>query len=575
MPERPLLRLPDPEPFILRQRGGGGNSIARPTRDRQRERLDPRFSRLTNIARSPDELWGLRADPASIAPERAIVFEVEGSLTDFYAQARELGLEYLGDFEEEFDPSGDFYVEGKPGKRLTGRIYLAMPDVRALQELLSLWERFKAGERMPTGKGPWRELFSQLIDVRPWGPQDRVDDEAIAFWEEELARAPGEPVRVEIELWFHESPARRRQAFQQVEQEIAAAGGTIIHHAMLPEIRYDAALVDIPARHVRDLIDHAEVNLARADEVMFLRPQSVAYHPGAEEFEGEDNAAPAAAVELASPEPVAALFDGLPIENHVRLAGRLIVDDPEGLEAAYPVNRREHGTEMASLIIHGDLNLGGMPLSRPLYVRPVLNPTDGGGERTPADRLLVDVIHQAVRRIKEGDGDEAAAAPTVVAINLSICDPRRPFARTMSPLGRLLDYLSWRYGVLFFVSAGNITDRLPVSAFRTSAAFEAATPEQREQAILQALNDNKSQRTLYSPAESLNALTVGAAHAGSAFNGALPNGRFDPFVDERLPNIVSAMGLGYKKAVKPELLFAGGRAPVRIAGAGDGIVIEP
>jgi hypothetical protein len=44
--------------------------------------------------------------------------------------------------------------------------------------------------------------------------------------------------------------------------------------------------------------------------------------------------------------------------NHVRLAGRLSVDDPEGLEATYPVQRREHGTEMASLIIHGDLSAG-------------------------------------------------------------------------------------------------------------------------------------------------------------------------------------------------------------------------
>jgi hypothetical protein len=38
------------------------------------------------------------------------------------------------------------------------------------------------------------------------------------------------------------------------------------------------------------------------------------------------------------------------------LAGRLIVDDPDGLDEVYPVARREHGTAMASLIIHGDLN---------------------------------------------------------------------------------------------------------------------------------------------------------------------------------------------------------------------------
>jgi hypothetical protein len=145
----------------------------------------------------------------------------------------------------------------------------------------------------------------------------------------------------------------------------------------------------------------------------------------------------------------------------------------------------------------------------------------------------------------------------------------------MSPLGRLLDYLSNRYRVLFLVSAGNILDRLPVAAFNTSIEFETATPDEREQAILSALNSNKSQRTLLSPAESMNTLTIGAAHSGSAFNGNLPDGRIDPFTDEELPNIVSAMGLGFKKIVKPELLFAGGRAPVRIVASGDGIVLAP
>lgn len=94
----------------------------------------------------------LRDDPASIAPERAIVFEVEGSLKDFYEQARNIGLEYLGDFEEEFDQSDDFFIEDKPDQKLSGRIYLAMPDVQALRELLSLWERYKQNQRMPKGR---------------------------------------------------------------------------------------------------------------------------------------------------------------------------------------------------------------------------------------------------------------------------------------------------------------------------------------------------------------------------------------------------------------------------------------
>jgi hypothetical protein len=573
VPDRPLLNLPAPTPLDPPPKHGGGAAISRPSRDRQRERIDPRFERLSAIAETPAQLMALRDDPASIAPERAIVFEVEGSLKDFYEQARNIGLEYLGDFEEEFDQSDDFFIEDKPDQKLSGRIYLAMPDVRALRELLSLWERYKQNQRMPKGRSEWRVLFSQLIDVRPWGPQDRISLDTIAAWEGDLARAPDALVRLEVELWYHENAEKRAQAFHALGVEVAASGGEVVHHAVISEIHYDAVLIDLSGAAVRDLIDNPAISLARADEVMFLRPQSVARYPNATEFTGEDSAAVATDADQA--QPIAALLDGLPIQNHVRLAGRLDVDDPEGLDAIYPVARREHGTEMASLIIHGDLNAAEPPLPRRLYVRPVLRPNANGDERTPPDRLLVDVIHQAVRRIKEGDGAEPAAAPGVVVINLSLGDETRPYARTMSPLGRLLDYLSNRYRVLFLVSAGNILDRLPVAAFDTSIEFETATPEVRERAILDALNSNKSQRTLLSPAESLNTLTIGAAHSGSAFNGNLPNGRTDPFTDEELPNIISAMGLGFKKIVKPELLFSGGRVPVRVVASGGGVVIAP
>lgn len=538
--------------------------------------MAPRFGRLMNILDDPERLLGLRNDPSSIAPERAIVFEVvSGMLKDFYAQAQALGLEYLGDFEEDFAPDDDFYAEGKPEKEVTGRIYLAMPDVRALQELLSLWQRYVAGQRMPHGRGPWRELFDNLRDVRPWGPQDRVPHETIAYWHESLSEHPGEPVRFEVELWFHEDAERRAQAFQRLGTQLNDIGGAIVHHATIPDIRYDAALVDVPPDHVQAILDNPIITLARIDDVMFLRPQSVAAYGAREELEGEDGEPLEPALALADRTPIAAMLDGLPIQNHVKLAGRLIVDDPDNVEANYPVAQRRHGTEMASLIIHGDLNDGPQPLPRPLFVLPVMRPNQHGDERTPADRLLVDVIYRAVRRIKVGDGDTPPSAPDVKVINLSLADQHRPFARVMSPLGRLLDYLSYRYGVLFLVSAGNIGDRLGVPQYASSAQFEGAEAEEREKAILLALDANKSHRTIYSPGEAVNVLTVGAAHRGSGFNGGFPPSLIDPFTDEALPNIVSALGLGHRKVVKPDLLLAGGRAPVRVVGTGQEVTIAP
>lgn len=163
----------------------------------------------------------------------------------------------------------------------------------------------------------------------------------------------------------------------------------------------------------------------------------------------------------------------------------------------------------------------------------------------------------------------------MVLVNLSLGDENRPFARQMSPLGRLLDHLSWRYRVLFLVSAGNIKDRLPIEGYSTWSAFEAASPEEREKAVLHSLNANKSRRTLFSPAEAMNVLTIGAAHSGSGYTGAFPSDRVDPFTDEHLPNIVSALGLGFKRVIKPEVLFEGGRAPVMMAASGGGLEVRP
>lgn len=563
MAERPLLRLGNPEPIAARTIHGGGSKIIRPSRQQQRERLAPRFAHLENVVGDPQQLIALRADPASIAPERAIVFEVEGSVEDFYAQARNLGLEYLGDFEDEFQATEDFHKEKHPDDPLLGRIYLAMPDVLSLQQLLSRWQNYKTKKTMPRGQGDWGKLFAHLRDLRPWGPQDRVDDQSIDLWRRDLAANPGQAIRMEIELWFFENAERRAAAHQQIEALVGQAGGTVLHHAVIPEIRYDGALVTLPAAHVETLIADRNVALARDDDIMFLRPQTAVSHIRSD-ASGADNLEPATQVTWAGQEPIAALLDGLPIQNHRLLVSRLRVDDPEGLDATYQVAAREHGTTMASLIIHGDLNNNEPPIKRPLYVRPILQPTPGGGsERANSERLFIDVVHQAVRRIKEGDGGQPAAAPGVLVINFSIGDQSRPFARILSPMARLLDYLSYRYNVLFIVSAGNVLERLPVAAFQNLTEFENATPEQREKAILDALNANKAYRTLLSPAEAVNVLTVGGSHSGSAFTGQLPADRFDTFTAEDLPNIASAMGLGFRKVVKPEVLLPGGRTPVR------------
>ena len=72
--------------------------------------------------------------------------------------------------------------------------------------------------------------------------------ETLDYWSQAIALNPDLPVRFEIELWFYENPVRRAQAYTRIEQEIQGLNGTVIHHAVIPEIRYDAVLRDLSAR---------------------------------------------------------------------------------------------------------------------------------------------------------------------------------------------------------------------------------------------------------------------------------------------------------------------------------------
>ncbi|MGV0005762.1 MAG: hypothetical protein ACNYPG_03940 [Candidatus Porifericomitaceae bacterium WSBS_2022_MAG_OTU9] len=59
------------------------------------------------------------------------------------------------------------------------------------------------------------------------------------------------------------------------------------------------------------------------------------------------------------------------MENHKLLEGRIVVDDPDNYAAQYTsVKDRQHGTAMLVLVVHGDLENGSAPLTRPVYVRP-------------------------------------------------------------------------------------------------------------------------------------------------------------------------------------------------------------
>ena len=580
MAERPLLTLPNPTLINPPKLPGGGVQPRFPAKDTQVARFGPDFARLREVlARGAADPMELRADPTSLAPDRVIVFEIAGTVANFSrAISKVPGLAFMAETDTE-EPPDELFAEkdtrkGREGqdrtdRNVAGRFYLAMPDVTALGQLVSLWDRYQRGEPLGHGYAPFQHVFAQLRTLRPWGAEDRIPEETIAYWREEMTRFPDRPVRTEIELWFFGNEARRRQASASLANHVAGAGGAIIHEAVIPEVAYHGALIDIPAAQVPELMERQDVNIAHADEVMFVRPQSVLRSP-LEVEPVENDTLDDRRGQPTRDQPIAALLDGVPLQGHVLLANRIMLDDPDDLQPQALVSRRFHGTAMASLILHGDLNTQDTTLDRPLYVRPVMIAPATGSERTDGTRLLIDTIHRAVLRMK-GSAAGEPSSPTVFLVNLSMGDTRRPFTRLMSPLARLLDFLSAKYDILFLVSGGNVTTPLTLTGFDSWSAFEAADAGARERAVLTALNGAKHERTILSPAESLNALTIGAQHADNLGDRVMAPTAVDPFYDHELPNPSSALGLGFRRTIKPDIYFPGGREHLRMLSTGGGV----
>jgi len=582
MPTRPLLRLPNPDSVAAPKRIAPPPHIRFPSKERQGARFSPLFDRLRAVVERDTTGIELRRDPTSLAPERVIVFEIVGTVANFLKAISKIqGLEFMTEFASEFAADDDFVVQerdeekvlhARPDKGVPSCFYLAMPDIRALKDLLGLWDRWRRGEALGRGYAPFGHMFQQLRALRPWGPQDRIPAETISYWREQTTIYPDRPVRTEVELWFRNDETRRREASEVLHAGIISAGGQVIDEAVIAGIAYHGLLIDLPATEVEHLMRDRNISIALIDDVMFLRPQGILRSPlDVETSAGEP--VPPMVIPPHGGQPIAALIDGVPVQGHQLLAGRLILDDPDDLQTRATVSRRIHGTAMASLILHGDRFEAGEPLTRPLYVRPILVASENGSEQTVADRLFIDTIYRAVLRIKGSEGEEAVA-PSVFLINFSIGDMRRPFAGPVSPLARLLDFLSAQYGILFLVSAGNVSNSLAVSDYLNWTDFQNAPPAERERAVLKALNAAKHERTILSPAESLNALTIGAQHTDSVAVRRALNNAADPFLDNGLPNVSSALGLGYRRMVKPEIYLPGGREHVQMQSTGNGLTVS-
>lgn len=530
---------------------------------RQGERLTPRFQALQEAIEAGRAT--LSDTPDDPDPEMVVVFDLAGTAENFArAVAMVPGLEFLGEQEDDkAEPDDDFHLldqdKRRSEKTLSESLYMVMTNAQAVTELIRLFHLWEADPTTPFARGlnPLRSAFQLLRNVRRWGPQDRVRETGLLqSWEETVQLIGGaqSSVRVEIELWYRADTARRVAAQSEVTQLVERAGGAVVTSAVIDGIGYHSLLADLPHRQVEVVLAEGPqaIELLTTDEVMFLAPAQPMTIPSLQQ--ADEVTAPAPPSPPPDRAPRVALLDGVPLANHDTLAGRLVLDDPDDVAERYTSDQRQHGTAMSSLILHGDLSDPRRPLSTLLYVRPIFepHPSAGHGETTIQDELLVDLVHRAFRRMFDKTGDREPAAPSVRIVNLSIGDPARVFARRLSPLAKLLDWLSHHYNVLVLVSAGNH----PIDATIPAAAI--TDPGTLSQTLLVDRHDRALHRRLLAPAEAINVLTVGAVH-DDHWSGDLPDTVLSG-VETGMPALYSAVGFGYRRSIKPEVLLPGGRS---------------
>lgn len=567
MPEHPLLLFPRPQSAdrTIKQ-SPQFTRVHTPNVTQQGQRLSPMFNQLQAVfeARRVE----IQQNTGGIDPEQVLVIETIGSVDNFINAVKLInGLEWMGELESnEIAPDQYFYDEKNPEKELNGRLYLVMTNQRALGEMLSLWQQYQADPNMQFKRGltKFRDVFLHLKSIRRWDVQDRLlETGVIDSWKEDLEYNGDRIVSFEVELWFRGSDELRASSASQVTNLVQQAGGRILNQSVIEGIAYHGLLAELPAHAIRTIVANPTTELVKCENVMFFRPvgQIVV---GDKTPEGDVEIAQIEEEPMPTGDPVVALFDGIPLTNHRLLAGRLIVDDPDGWEADYEASERVHGSAMASLIVHGDLNQPQPPLSRPVYVRPIMQPMNWPDkprpEGVPKNCLVVDLIHRAVKRLFEAEQEEGPVAPHIKVINLSIGDPTCQFTNSMSPLARLLDWLSAKYSVLFIVSAGNHPTKISLGVSREE--FDDFQTDELEAATIKALYKDARHRKLLSPAETINGISVGAVHFDEAQVTCQGN-RIDPF-GRPLPSPVSAFGGGYRRAIKPDFIFYGGRQWYRL-----------
>ena len=559
MPERSLLIFPHPESVDRPAGRGFGSKVTPPTDEKgQAKRIEEQFARVQSafVSDEPGEV------------DRVLVMETSSRIDGLQNAVRNIeGLEWLAEVDVDDIELHELYDEETRKKIQGGRFYILSSNKQATDRLLGLWHQYRAEKGLPHGFGKFKEVFTYLLTLRRWGLRDRLRDTGILdAWAQEYQAKRGfnSEITFEVELHFWKGKDKRSSSLQEVASMIESVGGNVGQSTCIDEIGFHALKASLPVTSISSIIDHDwEIGEPSSEIPPIFQSESVRYfRPIGQNIDSEGELQELLKdmepVEAEGP-PALALLDGAPFERHKLLQERIRYSDPDSFLDDYEPSLQKHGTAMASLICHGDLSrrTGEIKsLKRKIYARPIMKPNrnrSDNSEEIPAETFQEDITEKAVREMFEGD---PPSAPTVRVINFSLGNSDQHYLHEMSPWARLLDWLSFKYNVLFIVSAGNY-----LGSIRLIEPGDMHQPSfwNNRQATLRGIDENQRTHRLLSPAESLNSLTVGALQGDSSGDLNPSIRASDPINDMGLPSPYSRIGPGYRGAIKPDIYVQGGR----------------
>lgn len=319
MDNLPVLFFPQPTRVDRARRFGGGAGPAGPPHQRQVKRLQPQFDRLQQAM--DKRRMELQRTSLGIAPEMVLVLETVGNEEKFFNVVRKIdGLEWLGETEvDAIAPQHESEYADNPDKDQGGMVFAVMSDQRALTELRNLFDKWKENPqtKFPLGLAPLKSAFEHLLEIRPWGAEDRMRETGIAdAWRRDLARGQSDLV-FEAVLWFRAGDAGT-QAEEKFSHLVADSGGKVINRCRIEDIAYHAVLGQVPATRMAAIIEEKTAPIIHCKDMMFLRPvgQCAVRVPATDDAASTPMAQ--AAMQATRPQgaPVAALLDGLPFARH-------------------------------------------------------------------------------------------------------------------------------------------------------------------------------------------------------------------------------------------------------------------